>query len=139
VFWNTLDFWVGTFLLFVMAGIQIFTFSWVFGIDRGWNEAHEGARMRIPRVFRFVMKYVAPTYLVVVFVGFCVQNLPDSLRAIAGSPAAQFALLLIAAVTAGLLLVVRAGDARWQRQCQETGAFDRRDARRDDAREGATR
>lgn len=139
VFWNTLDFWVGTFLLFVMAGIQIFTFSWVFGIDRGWTEAHEGARMRIPRIFRFVMKYVAPTYLVVVFVGFCVQNLPDSLRVIAGRPAAQIALLLIVAVTAGLVLVVRAGDGRWRRQCQETGAFDRRDARSHDAQEGATR
>ena len=34
--------------------------------------------MRIPSIFRFIMKYVAPTYLVVVFVGFCVQNLPDS-------------------------------------------------------------
>lgn len=116
VFWNTLDFWVGTFLLFVMAGIQIVCFAWIFGMDRGWASAHEGARMRIPSVFRFIMKYVAPAYLVVVFVGFCVQNLPDSLRAIAQSPAAQLALLLIATVTAGLLACVRVGEARWRRE-----------------------
>jgi SNF family Na+-dependent transporter len=116
VFWNTLDFWVGTFLLFVMAGIQIVCFSWVFGLDRGWASAHEGARMRIPGVFRFVMKYVAPAYLIVVFVGFCVQNLPDSLRAIGRSPAAQLALLLIMTVGAGLLAIVRVGEARWRRE-----------------------
>lgn len=116
IFWNTLDFWVGTFLLFVMAGIQIVCFSWVFGLDRGWAEAHEGARMRIPTVFKVVMKYVAPAYLGVVFVGFCVQNLPDSLRAIGQSPAAQLALLLIATVAIGLLAVVRVGEARWRRE-----------------------
>lgn len=116
VFWNTLDFWVGTFLLFVMAGIQIVCFSWVFGLDRGWASAHEGARMRIPRVFRFVMKYVAPTYLVVVFVGFCVQNLPDSLRLIGQTPSAQLALLLIITVAVGLLAIVRIGEGRWARE-----------------------
>ncbi len=116
VFWNTLDFWVGTFLLFVMAGIQIVCFSWVFGLDRGWASAHEGARMRIPRVFRFVMKYVAPAYLAIVFVGFCVQNLPDSLRAIGQTPSAQLALLLIVTVAVGLLAVVRVGEARWRKE-----------------------
>jgi SNF family Na+-dependent transporter len=116
VFWNTLDFWVGTFLLFVMAGIQIICFSWVFGLDRGWESAHEGSRMRIPSVFRFIMKYVAPTYLIVVFVGFCIQNLPDSLRLISQTPSAQLALLLNATVTAGLLAAVRVGEARWRRE-----------------------
>jgi SNF family Na+-dependent transporter len=41
-FWSTIDFWVGTFLIFVMAGVQIIYFSWVFGIDRGWKEIHAG-------------------------------------------------------------------------------------------------
>jgi neurotransmitter:Na+ symporter, NSS family len=114
VFWHTLDFWVGTFLLFVMAGIQIVCFSWVFGIDRGWAAAHEGARMRIPRVFRFVMRYVAPAYLAVVFVGFCVQNLSDSVEAIALSAPAQLALLLLLVVATGLTLAVRTGERRWR-------------------------
>ena len=68
-FWSTVDFWVGTFLIFVLAMVQIIVFSWVFGIDRGWKELHSGASIRIPRVFKFIMKYIAPTYLIVVFVG----------------------------------------------------------------------
>lgn len=114
VFWHTLDFWVGTFLLFVMAGIQIVYFSWVFGIDRGWASAHEGARIRIPAVFRVVMQYVAPAYLAVVFVGFCAQNLPASVRAIGQSPTAQLALTLLLAVAVGLVLAVRSGERRWR-------------------------
>jgi neurotransmitter:Na+ symporter, NSS family len=82
---DTIDFWVGTFLIFVLAAVQIICFSWVFGVDRGLKEAHEGAQMRIPGFMRFVMKYVAPTYLIVVFVGFCTQNLPGYVRGLAGT------------------------------------------------------
>jgi SNF family Na+-dependent transporter len=32
---DTIDFWVGTTLVFVMAMIQIICFSWIFGVDRG--------------------------------------------------------------------------------------------------------
>ena len=39
VFLGTLDDWFGTFLIFVLAMVQIICFSWIFGIDRGWKEA----------------------------------------------------------------------------------------------------
>jgi hypothetical protein len=35
IFWSTIDDWVGTFLIFVLAMVQIILFSWVFGVDRG--------------------------------------------------------------------------------------------------------
>ena len=35
IFWATIDDWVGTFLIFVLAMVQIICFSWVFGIERG--------------------------------------------------------------------------------------------------------
>jgi len=41
---DTLDFWVGTFLIFLLALIQIITFSWGMGVDNGLREAHKGAR-----------------------------------------------------------------------------------------------
>jgi SNF family Na+-dependent transporter len=114
VFWSTLDFWVGTFLIFVMAGSQIIAFSWVFGIDRGWREIHSGALIQLPRVLRFVMKYVAPLYLIIVFVGFSIQNLPASIRAIGESPAAQLAMGLIGVTLVGLFVAVRMGTKRWR-------------------------
>ncbi|MCC6786099.1 MAG: sodium-dependent transporter [Planctomycetes bacterium] len=77
---DTIDFWVGSFFILIMAATQIIAFGWIFGLERGIAEAHEGAKIRIPRFFQFVIKYVAPVYLLVVIIGFCWQNLPDKLK-----------------------------------------------------------
>ncbi len=116
VFWSTLDSWVGTFLIFIMAMIEIICFSWVFGVDRGLREAHLGAEMRIPRVFRFVMKYVAPVYLIVVFLAFAWSNLPSWIRGVGEQPAAQYALALVVGVTVLLTICLRIGEKRWRRE-----------------------
>ena len=113
-FWSTVDFWVGTLLIFVMAMVQIILFSWVFGIDRGWRELHSGASIRIPRVFKFIMKYVAPLYLIIVFVGFCVQNLGASLSTAWSSTGSRVGILVIVATVLLLLGVVIAGEKRWR-------------------------
>jgi SNF family Na+-dependent transporter len=113
-FWSTVDFWVGTFLIFVMAGIQVIFFGWVFGIEKGWDELHQGAQMRVPAIFKFIIKYVAPAYLLIVFIGFCVQSLGASVAAIAESVAAQVALGWIALVTIGLFVVARKAETRWR-------------------------
>lgn len=84
---DTIDFWVGTFFIFIMAAVQIICFGWVFGMERGMEEAHRGARMRIPKVYQFIIKYVAPVYLLVVFVGFCLQSVPPYLRTLFGETA----------------------------------------------------
>lgn len=72
---DTIDFWVGTFLIFVLATIQVIVFGWRFGIDRGWEEAHRGAEMRIPKLFRFIIKYVSPLYLLAIFLLFVLFNI----------------------------------------------------------------
>ncbi len=113
-FWSTLDFWVGTFLIFVTAAIMIILFSWVFGIERGWREAHDGSVLRIPGFFKFVMKWVAPAYLVVVFVGFCIQNLPGAVRQVLSSVPAKLAIGLIAGTLVFMALATRAGEQRWR-------------------------
>jgi len=104
-FWSTVDFWVGTLLIFAMATAQIIVFGWVFGIDRGWSELHAGASIRLPAVFRIIIKYVAPAYLLLVFAGFCIQNLGPSLQAAWATTGSRVGILTILA-TLGLLLVV---------------------------------
>jgi neurotransmitter:Na+ symporter, NSS family len=64
---DTIDFWVGTFLIFVLATILIIVFGWVLGIEKGWEEAHKGASMRIPAFFKPIIKYVCPLYLLTIF------------------------------------------------------------------------
>jgi SNF family Na+-dependent transporter len=121
LFWSTIDDWVGTFLIFVLAMVQIICFSWVFGIDRGMKLAHQGSHAKIPRAYRFIMKYVTPTYLVVVFIAFCWSNLGSwvgSIFADVDRPYApglrQGAMILIAGVTILLVILTRIGEKRWR-------------------------
>jgi NSS family neurotransmitter:Na+ symporter len=60
------DYWGGTFGLVVFAVIEVILFMWVFKPERAWQSLHEGADVRIPRVFRFIMTYVTPAYLLVI-------------------------------------------------------------------------
>jgi SNF family Na+-dependent transporter len=64
---DTLDFWVGTFLIFVLATIQILVFSWGYGVRRGLLEASRGAAFPIPRLFIPVMKIICPAFLIGIF------------------------------------------------------------------------
>ena len=68
---DTFDFWVGTFLIFILAMFQTILYGWVFGIERGHEELHEGANMRIPQFVQYVLKYVTPGVSVIIFVTFC--------------------------------------------------------------------
>ncbi|MGE3178693.1 MAG: sodium-dependent transporter [Vicinamibacterales bacterium] len=115
-FWSTVDFWAGTLLIFVLAAVQIVFFGWVFGIERGWREIHHGASIQVPPVFKVVMKYVAPAYLTVIFIAFCLQNLGPSLQAAWATTGSRVGLLSIAATLAFLLMVVRVGEGRWRAQ-----------------------
>jgi SNF family Na+-dependent transporter len=67
------DFWTGTFTLVVFALGEAVIFSYVFGIERGWKEITRGADMKVPPVFRYVIKYVTPAFILLVFMGALVK------------------------------------------------------------------
>ena len=64
---DTLDFWIGTLMLFVLATIQIIVFGWHWGIERGFQEMHQGASIRVPGFFRPIIRYVCPAFLLFIF------------------------------------------------------------------------
>jgi neurotransmitter:Na+ symporter, NSS family len=63
------DYWSGTFSLVLFALGEAIIFAWVFGMERGWEEITRGADIRVPGVFRHVIAYVTPAFILVVFVG----------------------------------------------------------------------
>ncbi|OGU31767.1 MAG: sodium:calcium symporter [Ignavibacteria bacterium GWA2_55_11] len=63
------DDWSGTFALVVFALFEAIAFAWVFGMEKGWAEITRGADIEVPYVFKYVIKYVTPLFLLVVFVG----------------------------------------------------------------------
>jgi len=88
---DTMDFWVGTVMIYMLATVQIIIFSWVYGVDEGLDAAHEGSAIRIPPVFKYIMKYVSPILLLVIFSIFILQ----SFFGLAGGEVSDKVLLLI--------------------------------------------
>lgn len=63
---NELDFWGGTFCLVLFGTIETILFAWVFGMNKAWEEIHHGADMAVPAVYKFIIKYVTPVFLIVI-------------------------------------------------------------------------
>ena len=63
---NELDFWGGTFCLVLFATVEVILFAWVFGMENAWKEIHHGADMQVPRIYKFIIKYVTPVFLLVI-------------------------------------------------------------------------
>ena len=68
------DYWAGTVSLVVFAMFEMILFAWVFGMGKGWAEITRGADIKVPEVFRFIIKYVTPVILVAVFLGSLVSE-----------------------------------------------------------------
>lgn len=75
VFLETVDSWVGTLGIYVLAMIQLCIFSYIFGVQRGLDEAHEGALVRIPGIYKPILAIVSPLFLLGLFVKFCWDNI----------------------------------------------------------------
>lgn len=68
-YFDEYDYWAGTVSLVVFALLETVLFAWVFGMDKGWNELTRGADIQIPSVYKWIMKYVTPALLTLVFLG----------------------------------------------------------------------
>ncbi len=65
---DELDFWFSSFGLPLFGLVEVLLFVFLFGVDRGWVELHQGAKIRVPTVFKHVIRTVTPLYLGVLFV-----------------------------------------------------------------------
>ncbi len=74
---DELDFWGGTFSLVLFGCIEAILFAWVFGIDKAWEEMHSGADIKLPKVYKFIIKYITPTILLIILVWFIVSQAKD--------------------------------------------------------------
>ena len=63
------DYWAGTVALVVFALLESILFAWVFGMKKGWREITAGADIRVPGVYKFIIKFVTPLLLLWVFIG----------------------------------------------------------------------
>jgi hypothetical protein len=131
---DTVDFWVGTFLIFVMATIILICFGWVMGVDQGWVEAHKGAELRLPKFFKPIFKYVSPLYLLTIFAFWVLFNVlgwnretgtfepTEYVTDLVGAQpnnVARMGVLLILVVMGFFMVLAAAAGRRWDRAREE--------------------
>jgi SNF family Na+-dependent transporter len=110
-FLDELDFWAGTFGLVVFAAMEVILFSWVFKLKKGWEEMHKGADLKVPRFFKFVLRYITPVYLLIMLGVWTYQDAVKEFLMTGKDPANRpylwGARVMIAAILLVTLLLIR--------------------------------
>ncbi len=132
-FLDEMDFWVGTFGLVVLGLIEVILFAWVFGMKRGWAEMNLGAEIRIPGIFKWIIRYITPLYLIALLLFWGIQDgipilfmkgkAPADLPFLWGSR-----IMMLGLVVISLLLVYLAYQRRTFRHGAEKHVSERSDA-----------
>jgi SNF family Na+-dependent transporter len=63
------DYWTGTVSLFTFALFEAVLFAWIFGMKKGWREINFGADIKVPIIYKYIIKYITPVLLIFVFLG----------------------------------------------------------------------
>ena len=103
---DTLDFWVGQTLIFIIATWEIIMFSWSYGAEKLVKEANAYSLLKLPKKYAVIWRYFTPTILVVVFLGWLLKDvlgvfggkLSYQIENLAKEPVAQISFAIILAL-----------------------------------------
>ena len=133
---STVDFWIGDIGIFRQGTLLIYVFNLGFGTDRGWDHLHHGADIRVPGIFRPILRWVSPAFLTVIFVMFVLRNVAgwnlslanpvftptEPILDLVGGPGhppsgvARLVVLLLAVFAAFSALLIHLAGRRWSAQ-----------------------
>jgi len=115
---DTFDNWVGTLCIYLLAMGQVLLFGWALTPARGMEELDRGAEIRVPRLVGFVLKWVAPVYLGVIFVAFIVGEFNKGQKSyfakVASEPVVAMSVGFIVLVAAFFTLLIAQSVKRWR-------------------------
>jgi NSS family neurotransmitter:Na+ symporter len=74
---DEMDYWAGTFGLVILATVEIILFAWIFGMKKGWDEITRGADIRVPLIFRFIITWVTPLFLLIILGRWAILEFPS--------------------------------------------------------------
>lgn len=119
---DELDFWGGTFCLVLFGTIEAILFSWVFGIDKAWDEMHIGADIKIPKFYKFIIKYITPLFLILILVfWFAQEGMPVILMKNVSAENLNFVILTRIMLAGLFLLIAFLVKIAWNRRKNQTG------------------
>ncbi len=71
---DEMDYWAGTFGLVVFALCEVIIFMWFFGADKAFDEITTGAEIKIPYLYKYIMKYVTPAILTIIMLWWLIND-----------------------------------------------------------------
>ena len=72
---DSIDFWVGSLILYVTTGLNLIFFNQIWGTENGMKELSDGSSIRIPRAAAFIIRWITPAIMVVIFGAWLCQEL----------------------------------------------------------------
>ena len=100
-------FWGGTFLLVLVGAIESIVFSCFWGVDTGWKELHEGSNIKVPKFYKFILKYITPLFLVTILIWWFSTDFINTITLKGMDPKAMTSFLSIPVTKVGFIMFTR--------------------------------
>lgn len=71
---DEMDYLAATFGICVFALVEIVVWMHMFGKDKAWEELMRGSKIKLWKGILFIMAFISPIYLGIVFIGFLTQD-----------------------------------------------------------------
>ena len=113
-----MDFWTGNFCIFLLATIEVIFFARVMGLERGLRELAHGAEIKLPKALPFVLKYITPLFLILIFGSWLTKEIFSQgpyIRALQEDGVVQGTIGFILFITALFAVLVHLAVRRWRR------------------------
>jgi hypothetical protein len=58
--------------------METILFAWIFKMKKGWKEMNYAADLKLPKVFYFIIKYITPALLIIIFLAALIKPKNDN-------------------------------------------------------------
>ncbi len=108
---DTMDFWAANFALYLLSMLYIILFRFVWGTRNGLRELGRGALIPLPRGLGFVINWVTPSILLLIFGSWLYKNVfvelsPQIRSLLSGEPGSVLPMLWLALVGLFMCFVI---------------------------------
>lgn len=92
---DEIDFWGGNLFLLLFGTIETILFATHIDSKKGWLELHRGAKIQIPTIYRYILKYVTPSILVIILIAWMVDQGYDRIMMTHYDPKIRMSILVV--------------------------------------------